>query len=272
VQAGSDAADQTDHTCILVVEGLGVRYGDRTALKDISFCLDSGDCVAVVGPNGAGKSTLFKAVAGLQGLSAGEITVHGHEPGVGVCVAYVQQRSQIDWAFPLSVREVVMMGRAGHIGLFGRPDRSDRRHVADALTTMDLAELAERQIGELSGGQQQRMFIARALAQEAELVLMDEPLTGLDYRSRRDTLTLLDALREKSVSIMVATHDLELAAQNFDLVMLLNRRIIGFGEPQEVFTEENLVDAYGGGVTFLKTDAGAVMLGDVGGHAGRAGG
>jgi ABC-type Mn2+/Zn2+ transport system ATPase subunit len=256
-----------DDASILDVRNVSVRYADQLVLEDITFRLGVGECVAVVGPNGAGKSTLFKVIAGIVKASGGSVTVHGHEPGVGVCVAYVQQRSDVDWSFPISVRDVVMMGRIGHIGLLHRPSAKDREIVAAALETMHLTELAGRQIGELSGGQQQRMFIARALAQEAELVLMDEPLTGLDARSRRDTLALVDALHERKVSVMVATHDLELAAAHFDMVMLLNRRLIGFGPPDEVFTEARLLEAYGGGVALIDTEGGNSIVGDVGGHA-----
>jgi manganese/iron transport system ATP-binding protein len=251
---------------ILDVSGLTVRYDTRIALVDVDFKLQRGEQVAVVGPNGAGKSTLFRAVAGLIETSAGNIRVHGHAPGVGVCVAYVKQRSDVDWSFPVSVADVVMMGRVGHIGLLRRPGDEDRALVAHALETMDLTALADRQIGELSGGQQQRMFIARALAQEAELVLMDEPLTGLDARSRANTLALMAALRHRLVSVMVATHDLELASTQFDRVMLLNHRMIGYGPPDEVFTKDALLEAYGPGVALRETEGGTRLLGDTGGH------
>jgi ABC-type Mn2+/Zn2+ transport system ATPase subunit len=269
---GSDASDRQRKTdageiespCILDVRGLTARYDGRLALDDVSFELDCGSRVAVVGPNGAGKTTLFRAVAGLLDSVSGQITVHGHTPGIGVCVAYVQQRRDVDWSFPVSVADVVMMGRIGLIGLLRRPSASDRARVAEAMAAVGISDLADRQIGQLSGGQQQRMFIARALAQEAELVLMDEPFTGLDAGSRRDILTVLDALRLQSVSVMVATHDLELAAEHFDRVLLLNHRLIGFGQPDEVFAESNLLEAYGGRARFLDDDRAAMVVTDPG--------
>lgn len=255
------AAPVETSDCILDVVGLSVRYGGRTALEGVTFALPCGTQLAVVGPNGAGKSTLLKAVAGLLEPSAGRLTVHGHEPGVGVCVAYVQQRSAIDWNFPVTVADVVMMGRAGNIGLFRRPGARDRQVVADALASVGLQRLADQPIGSLSGGQQQRMFIARALAQEAELVLMDEPMAGLDPRSRDDILAVLDHLREEDVGVAVATHDLELAAGAFDRVLLLNRRMVGFGAPDAVLTEDRLVETYGGRVRFAASGA-EVIVGD----------
>jgi ABC-type Mn2+/Zn2+ transport system ATPase subunit len=257
-QSGA-ASNGADQDCILDVRSLFVRHGARTALEDVTFSLSCGESVAVVGPNGAGKTTLFKAIAGLAPSADGTIVVHGHEPGVGLCVAYVQQRRDVDWAFPLSVGDVVMMGRAGRIGPFRRPSTRDRRQVATALSMVGLADLADRQIGELSGGQQQRMFIARALAQEAELILMDEPFTGLDATSGERILEILASLKDNGVGVMVATHDLSLAAQDFDRVMLLNRRLIGYGWSSDVFTEPNLVAAYGGGARLVRTADGLVV-------------
>jgi ABC-type Mn2+/Zn2+ transport system ATPase subunit len=199
----------------------------------------------VVGPNGAGKSTLIKVIAGLIPPSSGEVTVFGGEPGRHICIAYVPQRNQVDWHFPVSVRDVVMMGRIGKLGLLRRAGREDWDAVNRALQVVKLAPLANRQISELSGGQQQRMFIARALAQEAELMLMDEPLTGLDIGSQNDILEIIDLLRGQGVTILVALHDLKVAAERFDAAMLLNHRLVGLGTPDEVFTTENLVTAYG---------------------------
>ncbi|MFX1355438.1 MAG: metal ABC transporter ATP-binding protein, partial [Promethearchaeota archaeon] len=162
---------------ILEASHLTMRYNGRAVLEDISFHLVSGEQVAVVGPNGAGKSTLFRVIAGVLHPTAGEVRIAGHCPGGHICIAYVPQRSQVDWAFPVTVADVVMMGRAGKVGLLRHPSRKDWEYVRQCLDVVGMADLVDRQIGELSGGQQQRMFIARALAQEAELVLMDEPLT-----------------------------------------------------------------------------------------------
>jgi manganese/iron transport system ATP-binding protein len=241
-----------------------VRYDGRLALDDVSFRLIGGERVAVVGPNGAGKSTLFQVIAGVLHPAEGEVEVAGHRPGHHICIAYVPQRSQVDWSFPVTVADAVMMGRAGRIGigLFRRPGRQDWRHVHQYLDVVGLRNLSDRQIGELSGGQQQRMFIARALAQEAELMLMDEPLTGLDLPSQESILDILNELRQRDVTVMVATHDLNLAAEQFDRVMLLNTRLLGAGTPEEVFTKENLQTAYGGHLRLIETENGILMVND----------
>ena len=236
---------------ILDVRGLSLRYNGRPALEEVSFHLHAGERVAVVGPNGAGKSTLFKVVAGVLSPSAGEVNIYGSRPRGHVCIAYIPQRSQVDWNFPVRVADVVMMGRSAILGPFNWPKKRDRDLVQQALETVDITALAKHQIGQLSGGQQQRMFIARALAQEAELMLMDEPLTGLDTPSQEGLLNLLDTLKDQNVTVMVATHDLEQAAQHFDRLLLLNNRLISIGAPEQVLRSENLLRAYGGRLRML---------------------
>ena len=231
---------------ILDVSHLTVRYNGRSALDDLTFHLHEGERVAVVGPNGAGKSTLFKVVSGVLPPTSGEVTIFGSRPGGHVCIAYIPQRSQVDWNFPVSVADVVMMGRSAKLGPLNWPRKRDWEHVRSALETVELSNLASRQISQLSGGQQQRMFIARALAQEAELMLMDEPLTGLDTPAQESLLSLLDTLQNQKVTVMVATHDLDQAAHHFDRMMLLNHRIVAFGNPEKVLQTENLLKAYGG--------------------------
>jgi len=225
---------------------VSVRYNGRSALEHITFHLHVGERVAVVGPNGAGKSTMFKVVSGVMTPETGEVTISGSTPSVHSCIAYIPQRSQVDWNFPVSVADVVMMGRSAKLGPFNFPKKRDWDFVHHALEVVELADLSTRQIGQLSGGQQQRMFIARALAQEAELMLMDEPLTGLDTPAQEGLLDLLDKLRADKVTVMVATHDLDQAAKHFDRIMLLNKKIIAFGNPEEVLHAENLLIAYGG--------------------------
>ena len=244
---------------ILDVQNIAVRYNGRVALEDITFHLHAGERIAVVGPNGAGKSTLFKVVSGVLQPNAGEVTIFGSRPRGHVCIAYIPQRSQVDWNFPVSVADAVMMGRSAKLGLLNWPHKSDWEYVQHALEIVELSDLAERQIGQLSGGQQQRMFIARALAQEAELMLMDEPLSGLDTPSQEGLLNLLDTLRDQHVTVMVATHDLDQAARHFDRIMLLNHRIIAFDVPQNVLHTDHLLQAYGGR---LKIDPGGTMLVD----------
>jgi manganese/iron transport system ATP-binding protein len=259
--AGRGVSHRTDAP-ILEVSGVTVRYNGRVVLEDISFDLVQGERVAVVGPNGAGKSTLFKVIVGMVNPNQGQVDVYGHGPGGHICIAYVPQRSQVDWAFPVNVADVVMMGRIGKLGPLRWPKSRDWAYVRQCLEVVGLTELAERQINELSGGQQQRMFIARALAQEAELMLMDEPLTGLDLTSQEDTFRVLEALRERRVTVLVATHDLNQAADRFDRVMLLNRRLLGLGQAGEVFTPERLMAAYGGHLRLIDTGEGTMVLGD----------
>jgi manganese/iron transport system ATP-binding protein len=244
---------------VLDVQNITVRYNGRVALEDITFHLHAGERIAVVGPNGAGKSTLFKVVAGVLQPSVGEVNIFGSRPHGHVCIAYIPQRTQVDWSFPVNVADVVMMGRSAKLGLLNWPRKRDWEYVYRALEIVELSNLAKRQIGQLSGGQQQRMFIARALAQEAELMLMDEPLSGLDTPSQEGLLNLLDTLRDQDVTVMVATHDLDQAARHFDRLMLLNRRIIAFDLPQNVMHTEHLLQAYGGR---LKIDSGGTMLVD----------
>ncbi len=244
---------------ILEVQHITVRYNGQAALDDINFHLHAGERVAVVGPNGAGKSTLFKVVAGVLQPNAGEVNISGSRPRGHICIAYIPQRSQVDWNFPVSVADVVMMGRSAKLGPLNWPHKKDWEYVQRALETVELSDLAARQIGQLSGGQQQRMFIARALAQEAELMLMDEPLTGLDTPSQEGLLNLLDTLKDQNVTVMVATHDLEQAARHFDRIMLLNHRMIAFDAPREVLHTDKLLEAYGGR---LKVNSQGTMLVD----------
>jgi len=245
---------QHDHEQpILDVHNLSVHYTGHTALQNITFHLHIGERVAVVGPNGAGKSTLFKVIAGVQPPSGGAVSIFGSQPSGHACIGYVPQRSQVDWRFPVSVEDVVMMGRVARMGLFGLPRQADRERVRAALETVRLLPMAQRQIAQLSGGQQQRMFIARALAQEAELMLMDEPLTGLDSPSQEGLLELLDTLQQQRVTLLVATHDLQQAAEHFDKILLLNRRLIAFGQPAYALAPEKLTLAYGSSLQTVDT-------------------
>lgn len=246
----------------LELRNLSLRYGNVSALEDVSCVLRQGEQVAVVGPNGAGKSSLFKLLVGQVAPGAGSICYFGAEAAPPSTIAYVPQRSQVDWRFPVSVRDVVMMGRVGRIGLFRRAAARDRQLVADAIDLVGLTALADRQINQLSGGQQQRVFLARALAQEASLLLLDEPLTGLDAPSQDAIFTILERLRGRRVTVLTALHDLQLAARHFDRVMLLNRRLIGIGTADEVFTPNRLVEAYGGHLHLAVTRDGILTVAD----------
>jgi len=247
---------------VVRISGVSVYYDGNLALDQVSFELNPGEQIAVVGPNGAGKSTLFKVIVGVLKPTEGKVDVFGSEPGGHICIAYLPQRNQVDWNFPVNVGDVIMMGRISKLGLLRQPRRGDWEIVRQALSEVGMQELITNQISELSGGQQQRMFIARALAQEAELMLMDEPLSSLDPQSQEDIFTILKKLRQRNVTIMVALHDLKTASERFDRVLLLNKHLIGFGKSDEILTAERLVEAYGGHMRLVPTPEGLMTLED----------
>jgi ABC-type Mn2+/Zn2+ transport system ATPase subunit len=235
-----------DNSHRLEVQSASIGYGDKIVLRDVSFNIPHGARVAVVGPNGAGKSTLFKALVGLLPLASGHILIHGRPLGNHKdCVAYVPQREEVDWRFPVTVHDVVAMGRYDLQGWFKPDTAQDRQVIGHCLEQLGIRDLARRSISELSGGQQQRVFLARALAQEPHILLMDEPFTGVDVTTQETTLKLLDDLRAADVTTMISTHDLSLAALKFDLILLLNHRLVAFGPPSEVLKEAPLGEAFG---------------------------
>ena len=229
---------------VVEAENLCVRYGRRPALEALNLRIEPGALLAVLGPNGAGKSTFFKTIAGLIAPSAGVIRVYGSRPGRHTCIAYLPQRSEVDFRFPVSVLDVTLMGCAGDRGLLRRFHREDRKRARECLAVVSLADLAARPIGELSGGQQQRVFIARALAQGAELMLLDEPTGGLDPSALRALPDLLAQLRTRGVTTLIATHDIGFARTHLDQVLLLNRRVIAHGTPETVLTPERMAEAF----------------------------
>ena len=209
---------------LLAVKDIHVTYEDGyNALTDVSFQLPQGVRMAVVGPNGAGKSTLFKLIVGDLRPTSGKIEVYGSDPTKHLCIAYVPQRNEIDWSFPATVWDVVMMGRIGRIGFGKRPSAADRAIVQKSLEQVNMQTLAHKAIGDLSGGQQQRVFIARSLAQQAEILLLDEPLNGLDIPNQNRLLDILDEISAVGVTIIIATHDLNMASQRFDKMLLLKK-------------------------------------------------
>jgi manganese/iron transport system ATP-binding protein len=212
--------------------------------------------VAIVGPNGAGKSTLFKAMVGLLHPRTGNVETNGAEFG------YVTQRSTVDWDFPVTVHDVVMMGRIAKMGWLRWQRPRDREIVRKCLDQVGMLGYADRQISELSGGQQQRVFIARALAQEAGILLMDEPFSGVDAPSQEAILEILDHLRDQAVTLLVSTHDLNLAVERFDRLALLNRQLVAYGVPQQAITPQTLAAAYGGQALWRGEDY-AMVLGDI---------
>ena len=229
----------------LEVEDLTVAYDIEPVLWDVDLDIPRGSLTAVIGPNGAGKSTLIKAVLKLVQTVAGEVRIHSER------VAYVPQSGSVDWDFPATVRDVVLMGRYGHLGWFRRPRAADRRIAMETLEQVGMAEFADRQISQLSGGQQQRAFLARALAQEADLYLMDEPFRGVDARTERVIVELLKRLKGEGKTVVVVHHDLQTVRSYFDWTVLLNLRLIAAGPTDEVFTEENVRRAYRSTETLL---------------------
>jgi len=240
----------------LTLDNISAGYNGQRILQDISLQVERGGQVAVVGPNGAGKSTLFKVLVGLLPLRGGQILIHGQTLGQHKdCVAYVPQRSEVDWRFPVTVYDVVMMGRFNRQGWFGLPNRTDRTAVLHALDQMGIDHLTRSPIGDLSGGQQQRVFLARALAQEPHILLMDEPFTGVDASTQETTLNLLTQLKNQGVTVLVSTHDLNMAAERFERVLLLNRRLVAFGPPSEALSPAAIQEAFGGRVLFMGNTA-----------------
>ncbi len=236
----------------LAVRDLTVAYRDKPVLWDIDLTVPAGVLVAIVGPNGAGKTTLIKAVLGLLPIAAGQVLVFD-KPYARQRdrVAYVPQRGSVDWDFPASVLDVVLMGLYGKIGWIRRPGRADRQKAMTALEQVGMDAFASRQISQLSGGQQQRVFLARALVQDADLYLMDEPFQGVDATTERAIVSLMHGLRERGKTVLVVHHDLQTVSDYFDHVMLLNIRCIASGPVESVFTEENLRLTYGGRVGFV---------------------
>jgi manganese/zinc/iron transport system ATP- binding protein len=244
-------SDGENGTTAIEINDLTVAYREQPVLWDVDLSVPAGVLMAVVGPNGAGKTTLIKAVLGLLKPAAGQILIHGRPyREQRRLVAYVPQRGSVDWDFPTSVLDVVLMGRYGALGWIRRAGRRERDQALAALEKVDLVDLAGRQISQLSGGQQQRVFLARALVQDARVYLMDEPFQGVDAKTERAIVTVLQALREEGNTVVVVHHGLHTVAEYFDWVTLLNVRRIASGPVQEVFTEENLRVAYGGRVPF----------------------
>jgi ABC-type Mn2+/Zn2+ transport system ATPase subunit len=227
---------------ILEVRGLTVGYNHQPALEDISFEIRAGERVAIIGPNGAGKSTLIKTVMGLLQPQRGTITTADGDNLLG----YVPQHEGVDWDFPATVRDVVMMGCVRQIGWLRWPRAQHWQQVHSALERVGMTDLAGRQIGELSGGQRRRVFIARALAQQARVLMLDEPFSGVDASAQGELMDVLDGLHQEGLTILLCTHDLALAFSRFDRVMALRRRMIAFGPPEVVYQPNILSQLYGG--------------------------
>jgi len=232
------------------VEHLTVSYGAVPALLDVSFAIPQGQLVGVIGPNGSGKSTLIKAILGFLRPDVGDVRVFGTPvEKTRKLVAYVPQRGSVDWDFPVTVEEVAMMGRYGNIPWWQwGPSTEDREIVEESLSIVRMADLRKRQIGELSGGQQQRVFMARALAQGARVVLLDEPFAGVDAATERAILNVLENAKKSGRTLVVVHHDLATAAEFFDALILLKQRLFAFGTPLQILQPELLSEVYDGNV------------------------
>jgi len=240
------AASAQDSTSPVVeIRDLTVAYNENPVVWDVDLDVERGKVTAIVGPNGAGKSTMLKAVLGLVPIAAGHVRVFGSDlRSVRARVAYIPQRGTVDWDFPTDALDVVTMGRYGQIGWLRRPDKRDRQIALECLAKVGLSDFAKRQISQLSGGQQQRVFLARALAQEADLYLMDEPFAGVDAVTERTIVTLLHEVRNAGKTVVAVHHDLQSVPEYFDNVGLLNVKLIASGSVPDVFTEENLKLTY----------------------------
>lgn len=239
---------------ILDVHDLTVAYQRRPVLWDVDLTLREPRLVGIVGPNGAGKSTLIKAILGLIPAASGSVSLFGQPIAKARRrVGYVPQRESVDWDFPVGVFDLALMGTYGRLGWCRRPGHRERELAMQCLEQVGIADLAHRQIGQLSGGQQQRTFLARALAQQADVYFMDEPMAGVDAATERAIFAVLRGLREQGKTVFVVHHDLRTVPGYFDEVILLNMRVVAQGPTETTFTPENLTKAYGGRLSILET-------------------
>lgn len=234
------------------VEGLSVSYERKRVLYNIYLELEAGNIYGVVGPNGAGKSTLFKSILELIDTSSGDIRVLGQDVNeVRKRIAYVPQKDEVDWNFPATVRDIVLMGRYPHKKILQRLSKEDNAIAMTAMEDIGISDLANRQIGELSGGQQQRVFIARALCQQADIFFLDEPFVGVDITTEEKIISILKDLASQNKTLLVVHHDLSSVDEYFNKVILLNQRLIAYGDTATTFTKENIAKAYGSQLTIL---------------------
>ena len=250
------SSTQAESAPALEVHDVTVAYHRRPVLWDIDLAIPEGKLVGVVGPNGAGKTTLIKAAMGLVPLASGKVEIYGRPyQDQRRLVGYVPQRESVDWDFPITVRDVVLMGTYGRLGWLRRPGREERQTADECLDQVGMLALAKRQIRQLSGGQQQRVFLARALAQNARIYFMDEPFSGVDVATETSIVALLQSLRSAGKTVLVVHHDLQTVPEYFDYVILLNMRLIACGPTEATFTNDNLQATYGGRLTILSEAA-----------------
>lgn len=238
---------------LISIKNLTVTYNKKPAIKGVNLEIDEGNIIGIVGPNGAGKSTLLKAILGLLPADTGEVKILGKDIKDSLNrVAYIPQKEQFDWDFPINVSEVVMMGRYPYINFFSRPSEKDKEIVSQVLEKVEMKKYAQTQIRNLSGGQQQRIFLARALAQESDVYFLDEPFVGVDAKTEVAIFNLIKELKSEGKTIMIVHHDLSKIEDYFDKLILINQILIAFGNTEEVFTPELLQKTYGGQLTILQ--------------------
>ncbi|MDB9741632.1 metal ABC transporter ATP-binding protein [Akkermansiaceae bacterium] len=236
----------------LETHDLTVSYHKRPVLYGVDIQVPSGNLVGIIGPNGAGKSTFIKSVMGVTPISSGWVKFFGGSLKQNIKrIGYVPQRNSVDWDFPVTVMDVALQGTYGKLGMFKRISSKEKTIAMEALEKVGIADLHDRQIGNLSGGQQQRVFLARALAQDSDIYFMDEPFVGVDAATESAIIELLQDMRKQGKTVIVVHHDLQSAPEYFDMLMLLNMRLIGFGKTEDIFTHEMLQKTYGGKLTIL---------------------
>jgi ABC-type Mn2+/Zn2+ transport system ATPase subunit len=267
IDEGAAAPPRAAGAPSVVVDRVTAGYGRRVALVDVSLTVKPGSLLAVIGPNGAGKSTMLKLLAGLIRPISGTLTVLGGPPGSAAkSVAYLPQAEAVDWDFPVTVGEVVTMGRYARLGFGRAPGRLDRERVDSALELVGMADAVDRQIGALSGGQRRRVFLARAIAGDPDLYLLDEPVTGVDARTQEDLMVVLEAEARAGKTVIATTHDLICAAQRFHQAALINGRLIAEGSADLVLDQQLLSETYGGHVLVLPGDGQRLVLDDAHHH------
>ena len=250
-------------TVAFEIHDMTVAYQRRPVLWDIDLTIPAGNLAGIVGPNGAGKTTLIKAALGLVPLASGKVEIYGQDyDQQRHLVGYVPQRESVDWDFPVTVRDVVLMGTYGRLGWFRRPGKAEREIADQCLEQVGMSAFANRQIRQLSGGQQQRVFLARALAQDAQLYFLDEPFAGVDAATEAAIFQLLQTMRSNGKTVLVVHHDLQTVREYFDYVILLNMRLVACGPVASTFTNENLQKTYGGRLTILDEAAEAMRKRD----------
>jgi manganese/zinc/iron transport system ATP- binding protein len=254
-----DLKNSAQDDIAIQIHDMTIAYHKKPVLWDVDLDIPAGQLVGIIGPNGAGKSTMIKALMDLVPKASGWVKIYGESyASMRRQIGYVPQRESVDWDFPISALEVVLMGRYGHLGWFRRPKHKDYQIAEESLRQVGMLDYRDRQISQLSGGQQQRVFLARALAEDARIYVMDEPFAGVDAATERAIIDILVELRRQGKTILVVHHDLQTVTNYFDWVIMLNMRVVASGPTAQVFTDDNLQKTYGGRLTVLSEAAQAM--------------